>query len=175
LPESMRSSKSESPVSDASHTTDECAGHQHAAPLRARAGSTGDPRPVRESKDRAAVHPQDNDLFPPMFFNKTASATREGRHCGAKVAPRLSRLTRLRKLGERLILPHCAPFVTAQKNIDTASISTKRPVRRAGSLRFSRHWNRAPRLECRARRAWFSPSSRSRRSCSRVIESFTAQ
>jgi hypothetical protein len=135
-PESMRSSKSESPVSDASHTTDECAGHQHAAPLRARAGSTGDPRPVRESKDRAAVHPQDNDLFPPMFFNKTASATREGRHCGAKVAPRLSRLTRLRKLGERLILPHCAPFVTAQKNIDTASISTKRPSKESGFSTF---------------------------------------
>jgi len=82
------------------------------------------------------VYPQDDELFPPMFFNKTASATRDGRHCGVKVAPRLSRLTRLRKLGERLILPHCAPFATAQKNIDAASISTKRPSKESGFSTF---------------------------------------
>jgi hypothetical protein len=104
-PGSIRSARSESSHSDASYATDECA-----VPRR---------EPLRGDRDRAAVHPKDGDLFPPMFFNKTMSGTREGRSC--KVAPRFSRLARLRKLGERLILPHCAPFAAMQ------SSSVKRP------------------------------------------------
>jgi hypothetical protein len=108
---SMQSTRSPSSNSDASQATDECA-------VRPEAGSY---------RDCASVHPQDDELFPPMFFNKTVSATREGRTC--KVAPRFSRLARLRKLGERLILPNCAPFTTAPKNIAADSSSTKRPTK----------------------------------------------
>jgi hypothetical protein len=119
-PTSMRSAKSgESSHSDASHATDECAVRHIAAP-------------VRDNRDRAAVHPQDGELFPPMFFNKTNGATRDGQNSLQKVAPRFSRLARLRKLGERLILPHCAPFTSPQKNTDVESkksptLSSKRP------------------------------------------------
>jgi hypothetical protein len=108
MPLSAQSTRSESPQSNASYATDEFA-------HRAQAGL------LPSDKDRA----REGDLFPPTFFNKTMSTPLEGR--SRKVAPRVSRFARLRKLGERLILPHCAPFAALQKSTVTDSSSITRP------------------------------------------------
>jgi hypothetical protein len=113
-PGSKRSAISESSHSDASHATDECA-----VPLRSPL-----PAALAGDRDRATVHPEDPDLFPPMFFNKTMSGQRDAGN--GEVAPRVSRLARLRKLGERLILPHCSPFSIKEKSSAAASSSKGR-------------------------------------------------
>lgn len=102
-----------SPVSDASDvTTDESAA-------------------VRRKGDRDR---QDRDLLLPMFFKKTKSVSQEERGC--KAEPRFSRLTRLRKLGERLILPNCSPLPKRNSPVAPDTSSAAGPAGRTVSKEF---------------------------------------